>query len=390
MISQEMVNLGTTRSIIREIFEYAKIRAAEIGAENVLDFSIGNPSVPAPQNVQDTIIDILHNEPPRSYHSYTSAQGNPEVRKAIADNLNKRYGTSYNMENFFMTCGASAALNIVFKAVLSAATDEVIVFAPFFPEYRVFIETKGARLVVLKSDSELCIDTDILRAGINKNTKIVIINSPNNPSGVVYPKENLDMAVAVIKEKEKEYGHPIFIVADEPYRELVYNDAVVTHIPLLYDNTIICYSWSKSLSIPGERLGYVLIPDSVINHKDVYAAVAGAARSLGYVCAPSLFQRVIERCVDTQPDLTVYKTNRDILYNSLKEMGYNVAKPNGAFYMFIEAPEGDGEKFAERAKQHDVLVVPGASFGEPSYVRLSYCVETEKIKKAVEIFKKLI
>lgn len=390
MISQEMVKLGTAKSVIREISEYGAQRAAIVGEENVLDFSLGNPSVPAPKEVQEAIKDLIDELPPKAYHSYTSSAGDNNTRTAIAENLNKRYGTDYKLGNVFMTCGAAASLNITIKALISGDNDEIIVLAPFFPEYKFFIEAHGGKMTLIDPPEDLCIDIEALRKAVNKNTKAIIINSPNNPSGVIYPKENLEAACKVLEEKSKEYGEPIYIITDEPYRELVYTDEEVAHIPSLYKNTIICYSWSKSLSLPGERIGYILIPDAVENSAELLAAVGGAARILGYVCAPSLFQKVITRCIDVPADLEVYRKNRELLYNALIDMGYTVAKPGGAFYMFIQSPSKDAAEFAERAKKYDMLVVPGVGFGAKDYMRLSYCVDTEKIEKAIPIFEKLM
>ncbi len=390
MVSKEMARLGTERSVIREIFEIAKVRNAEVGEENVIDFSIGNPSVPAPKQIQDTIRDFLDNLPPKAYHSYTSSVGDNGTRTAIANNLNKRFGTDYDMNNLFMTCGSAASLTICFKAIITSPDDEIIVFIPFFPEYKVYIEGQGAKMVLVDPDKELNIDLNLLEKAINKNTKALVINSPNNPAGIIYPESNLKAVADLLNRKSKEYGHAIYIITDEPYRELVYTDEKVAHIPSIYDNTLVCYSWSKSISLPGERIGYVLVPNQMEDSRTVYAAVGGAARTLGYICAPSLFQKVIEKCVDVEPDISVYRKNREILLKGLKDAGYHVANPGGAFYLFVEAPEKDGEKFYERAKKYDLLIVPGASFGSKEYVRLAYCIDTEKIEKSIPIFKKLM
>lgn len=390
MISQEMLRLGTTKSVIRELFAYGLQRAQEIGPENVLDFSLGNPSVPAPQEVQDVMIDIIKNNDPMVYHGYSSSQGHNGCRKAIADNLNKRFNTEYTLNDLFMTCGAAASLNIVFKALTASNEDEIIVLAPYFPEYKVFIEGQGAKMCLVSSRNDMRLNLEGIKEAVNKNTKAILINSPNNPSGVVYSKEEIKSLTDYLKEMEKELGHVIYLISDEPYRELVFNDVPVPFVPHYYDNTIICYSWSKSLSLPGERIGYVLVNNKLEDNETVMAAVGGAARALGYVCAPTLFQMVIEKCVDTEPNLEVYRKNRDILYNGLTEMGYNVAKPDGAFYLFIEAPDGDSESFSSKAKAHDMLVVPGTGFGSKTHLRLSYCVDTEKCEKALPIFEKLM
>lgn len=389
-INEKVYQMGVEPSVIREIFAFGCERAAVIGAENVLDFSLGNPSVPAPKHVQDTIMSIINNSQPKDYHSYTPGPGAPATRKAIADNLNKRFGSDFGPEDLYMTCGAAASLSIVLKTLIAKETDEVAVVIPFFSEYTAFIKAQGGVPVLVEPTEELILDMDNLRAAITENTKAIIINSPNNPSGVIYPEENIKVACEVLKEKEAEYGHPIYIIADEPYRELVYTDEKVAYIPALYDNTIICYSWSKSLSLPGERIGYIAVPKKVADYNLIMPAINGAGRALGYVCAPSLFQQVVRECIDVEPDLEPYRVNRDLLYNALVEYGYNVAKPSGAFYMYIEAPDKDAVAFCEKAKQHDVLLVPGAGFGTPSYMRLSYCVEKEKVEKCLPVFKKLM
>ncbi|NLB34135.1 MAG: pyridoxal phosphate-dependent aminotransferase, partial [Tissierellia bacterium] len=359
-------------------------------AENVLDFSLGNPSVPAPKEVQDAMIDIVKNNDPKVYHGYSTSQGHAGCRKAIADNLNKRFERQYSMNDLFITCGAAASLNIVFKALTASADDEIIVLAPYFPEYKVFIEGQGAKMKLVTNRNDMKLNLEGIKEAVNKNTKGLLINSPNNPSGVVYSKEEIKELTDYLKKMQEELGNDIYLISDEPYRELVFTDEPVPFIPNYYDNTIICYSWSKSLSLPGERIGYILVNDKCQDNETLMAAVGGAARVLGYVCAPTLFQFVIEKCIDVMPNLEVYKKNRDILYNGLTEMGYNVAKPDGAFYLFIEAPNGNSEEFSEKAKEHDVLVVPGAGFGTKSHLRLSYCVDTEKCEKALPVFEKLI
>lgn len=390
MISQDMIKLGTQKSVIRELFAYGLQRAEVVGAENVLDFSLGNPSVPAPQEVQDAIIDIVRNKDPMVYHGYSTSQGHASFRKALAENLNNRFGTSYSLNDLFITCGAAASLNIVFKALTASKDDEIIVLAPYFPEYKVFIEGQGANMKLVSNRNDMRLNLEGIKEAVNKNTKAILINSPNNPSGVVYSKEEIKELTDYLKKVQEDLGQTIYLISDEPYRELVFTDEPVTFVPNYYENTIICYSWSKSLSLPGERVGYILVNDKCDDNETVMAAVGGAARALGYVCAPTLFQLVIEKCINIKPNLEVYKKNRDILYNGLTEMGYNVAKPDGAFYLFIEAPNGNSEEFSAKAKEHDVLVVPGAGFGTKTHLRLSYCVDTEKCEKALPIFEKLI
>ncbi len=390
MISQDMIKLGTQKSVIRELFAYGLQRAEVIGAENVLDFSLGNPSVPAPKEVQDAILDIVKNNEPLTYHGYSTSQGHAGFRRAIADNLNNRYGKTYSMNDLFITCGAAASLNIIFKALTASPEDEIIVLAPYFPEYKVFIEGQGAKMNLVASRNDMRLNLEGIKKAVNKNTKAILINSPNNPSGVVYTEEEIKQLTGYLKEMQEYAGHAIYLISDEPYRELVFSDEPVPFVPNYYDNTIICYSWSKSLSLPGERVGYILVNDKCEDNETVMAAVGGAARVLGYVCAPTLFQLVIEKCINVKPNLEVYKRNRDILYNGLTEMGYNVAKPDGAFYLFIEAPNGDSEEFSKKAKEHDMLVVPGAGFGTKTHIRLSYCVDTKKCEKALPVFEKLI
>lgn len=390
MINETMVQLGNVRSKIREIFEYSKKRKAEIGDDKVYDFSIGNPSVPAPAKVNQTYKDLIDSHDDVYLHGYTSAQGDANTRKAIADDLNKRFATTFNADNFYMTCGAAASLKISITALFTPG-DEFITFTPFFPEYRVFVETAGAKLVAVQSDPETFqIDFDKLEAALNEKTKALIVNSPNNPSGVVFSTASIVRLAELLNKKEEEYGHPIYLIADEPYRELVYDASV--EVPCLtkyYKNTLVCYSYSKSLSMPGERIGYILVPNEVENAKDVYAAVAGAGRALGYVCAPSLAQHVIEQCAGMVSDLEVYKTNRDLLYDNLTAYGYTCVHPDGAFYLFVKALEDDANAFCEKAKEQELLLVPADSFGTPGYVRLAYCVTTEQIKNSLPAFKKL-
>jgi hypothetical protein len=389
MVSKKMLDLGTKRSVIRDIFEYGNTLAKEIGAENVLDFSLGNPSTPAPREVANTIKYMVEGLSPKDYNSYTSSAGDTDTRLAVAKNLNKRFSTDYTDKNIFMTCGASASLNIIFKAIIEP-NDEIIVNIPYFPEYKVFIEGQGGKPVFVKCSENLCLDISEIENKINENTKAILINSPNNPSGVIYPKENLSALTELLERKQNEYSHPIFLISDEPYRELVFTNEKPEFLPNLYNNTLVAYSWSKSLSLPGERIGYILVPNKVKNHEDVFAAVGGAARVLGHVCAPSMFQYVVKSCVDVEPNIGVYRTNRNILFKELLKMGYKAANPDGAFYMFIKSPNDDGYDFCERAKKYNMLLVPGEGFGMKEYVRLSFCVETEKIEKSIDIFKKLI
>ena len=388
-LNERMVALGTSRSVIRELFEFGKQRAAEIGAENVFDFSIGNPSVPAPDAVNETAIKLLQDTDPVVIHGYTSAQGDIEVRKLLADSVNRRFDTSFGPDNFYVSVGAAAALCCCLNGLCNK-DDEVIVFAPYFPEYKVFIEGAGAKMNLIPADTEAFqIDFEKFEAAINENTKAVIVNSPNNPCGVVYSHETCTKLAEILNAKSAELGHPIYLIADEPYREIVFDGIEVPYLPKYYNNTLVCYSWSKSLSLPGERLGYVLVPDEVEEHGLVYAAVAGAGRSLGYVNAPGLFQRVCAMCADMTADITIYETNRNLLYNGLREIGFDVVKPDGTFYIFPKALEEDDVAFCERAKQFNILIVPGSGFGCPGHARISYCVPTERIERALDAFKKL-
>ena len=389
MVSKEMYELGAKSSVIREIFEFGKKRAAEIGKENVYDFSLGNPSVPAPEKVNETIRKLTSEMSPCALHGYTSAVGDNETRQAIADDLNRRFGTKFSMNNFYMTAGAAASLCITFRA-LTEKDDEIIIFAPYFPEYKVFITSAGAKPVEVKCDAEtLQIDLEAFRNAINEHTKAVVLNSPNNPSGVVTSEETVKAMTDILREKEAEYGKSIFLISDEPYRELVYGDVKVPFLTKYYDNTIVCYSYSKSLSLPGDRIGYILVPDEVENFELIYKAVCGAGRALGYVCAPSLMQFVIKECTGMTSDISVYKKNRDILINAFTEFGFSLAKPDGAFYLFMKSPEESAAAFCEKAKKYDLLLVPSDSFGFPGYVRLSYCVSTEMIERSLPSFRKL-
>ena len=388
MVSESMLKLGTARSVIRELFEFGKKRAAEVGAENIFDFSIGNPSVPASAALNETLIRLLQ-EQPDTIHCYTSAQGDALVRQRFADSLNRRFGTAYTAEEFFVTGGAAPSLCGVFRG-LSCPGDEYILFAPYFPEYKVFVESNGGKTVIIPPEIEgFQIDFDALEQAITPNTKAVVLNNPNNPSGVVYSRETLEKLAAVLTARSEAYGHTIYIISDEPYREIVFEGSTVHWIPHIYKDTIICYSFSKALSVPGERLGYVLVPKDIADSAAVYAAVAGASRSMGHVNAPSLFQHATSLCCDMTADLSVYEKNCKLLVSALREMGYYVAEPGGAFYLFPRALEQDDFAFSERAKQFGLLLVPGSGFGAPGHFRISYCVQTEMIERALPAFKAL-
>ena len=381
--------LGANRSCIRELFEYGRARAAIVGPENVFDFSLGNPSIPAPPQVNEAVREILADTDPLQVHGYTSAVGDLEARAAISRDLNERYGASTAPEDFFLGCGAAPELTAVFRA-LAVPGGELLVQAPYFPEYLPFAREAGLIFRPIPADvPDFQIRLPALEAMLTPATQAVLVNSPNNPSGVVYTRQTLTALAELLERKSREYGHPIYIISDEPYRELTYG-VEVPFLPLIYPNTVVCYSYSKSLSLPGERIGYIYVPRQAKDSRELYAAIAGAARSMGHVCAPSLWQKVIARCVGLRPDLDAYDRNRRKLYEGLTEMGYETARPDGAFYLFVKAPGGDAEAFSERAKKHDLLVVPGDGFGCPGYFRLCYAVSYDTICRSLPVFRTVL
>ena len=389
MLNETALQLGTARSVIRELFEYGNARAAVVGRENIFDYSLGNPSIPAPTEVNEAIFNILKEESSLAIHGYTTAAGDVAVRAAIAEDLNERFATGATAEDLFLGCGAAPELTAVLKT-LSVKDGEVLAIAPYFPEYKPFTESAGLTFkAICAAAPDFRLPVAEIERQITKNTQAIIINSPNNPSGTVYTQGELEALSQVLTKKSAEMGHPVYILADEPYRELAYDGVKVPFIPNIYKNTVVCYSYSKSLSLPGERIGYIYVPKQAQDSKALYAAIAGAARSMGHVCAPSLLQKVIGRCTRLRPDLESYDKNRRTLYEGLTQMGYRAVKPEGAFYLFVEAPGGDGVAFSEKAKQLDVLVVPGEGFGCPGYVRLCYCVSYETITRSLPLFKKL-
>lgn len=389
MVSEEMYVLGTKKSTIRTIFEFGQKRAAEVGAENVFDFSLGNPNVPAPDFIRDAAVDILMHGDPTEVHGYTIAPGKPAVREVLAADLKRRFGVEVTGKNLFMTAGAAASVTITFKA-LTEPGDEFVTFAPFFPEYRVFVEACGGKLVVVPAKTDdFQIDLTALEQVLTPQTKAVIVNSPNNPSGAVYRETTIRRLADLLRAKEQEYGHPIFIVADEPYREIVYDGASVPCIPLFYDNTIVCYSYSKSFSLPGERIGYIVVPDTAADFARIYGAIAGAARVLTHVNAPSLWQLVVARCAGKAADLSTYARNAALLYDGLTALGFSCVRPQGAFYLFPQALEPDDAAFCRRAQEYDLLLVPGRDFGCPGYFRAAYCVRTKMIEKSLPRFEEL-
>ena len=389
MVNQKMYELGTKKSTIRTIFEFGRKRAAEVGEENVYDFSLGNPNVPTPDFIKEAAVDILTHMEPSAIHGYTVAPGNPQVRRALADSINSRFGMAVTEKNLFMTAGAAASITICFKALFQPE-DEYITFAPFFPEYRAFVESVGGKLVVVPAQPEdWQIDFAAFEKLVTNHTKAVIVNSPNNPSGAVYSAETIKKLAEILQAKEKEYHHPIFIIADEPYREIAFDGYTVPYIPKYYANTLVCYSYSKSFSLPGERIGYIVVPDSVENFEKVYGAIAGAARVLTHVNAPSLWQLVVGRCADKPSDISTYVKNGQLLYQGLIDAGFECVKPQGAFYLFPKCLEEDDYAFCKRAQKYDLLLVPGTDFGCPGYFRAAYCIKTETIEKSLPLFKKL-
>lgn len=386
-INEKSYAYGAQKSSIREIAAYGAQRKAEIGAENVYDFSLGNPSIPAPEAVRASIERSLE-LPPAQLHGYTPAPGLPVAREAVAASLNRRFGTSYAAGDVYLTCGAAASLSISFNAVVNPG-DEVIVIAPYFPEYRVWIETAGATCVEVMADaSTFQIDVAAVASAVNERTKAVVINSPNNPVGSVYAERNLRDLAAALSDAEKRLGTQIYLVADEPYREITYG-ADVPWVPSIYDRTIVCYSYSKSLSLPGERIGWVLVPNTNPDHDRLVLAIAGAGRKLGFVCAPVLFQRVVIDCIDEPSDVEAYAENRRALTEGLSALGYEFIEPQGAFYLWVKALEPDASAFFERAKSFELLPVPSDSFGCPGWVRVGYCVSRDTIVNSMPAWKKL-
>ena len=389
MLSKRYADMLSEKDIIFEIAGMAKRRAREIGEEHVYNFSLGNPSVPAPEAVNQTIHTILNDTPTLQIHSYGPSAGLPQVREQLARSLNRRFGMDYQPEHLFMTSGAAGALGHALRAVTEPG-DEIIVFAPYFPEYRPYTQGAGLRLSVVPADVDsFQINFRALEERLNPAVTALLINSPNNPSGIVLSSETLTQLAALLEEKQRQFGHPIYLISDEPYREIVFQGFEVPWVPHIYKDTIVCYSFSKSLSLPGERLGYVLVPGEITDAQEVYAAVAGAGRSLGYVNAPSLFQQVTSLCCDMTADLAVYERNCKLLVTALREMGYHVAEPGGAFYLFPRSLEPDDVAFSQRAKDFDLLLVPGSGFGAPGHVRIAYCVQTERIERALPKFKAL-
>ena len=390
MIDPKSLTLGTKRNAIMELADYGRSRAAIVGKENVFDFSIGNPSVPTPEAVTAALLDILQNTEPLAVHGYTSTMGDPQARAAVAADLNVRFHCNAKPEELLLCCGAAPEVSAACKA-LTTPGSEIIVFAPYFPEYKPYVEQAGATLRIIPPDiPDFQINFAALEASLNPNTSAVIINNPNNPAGTVYSAETIKKLAQLLEKKSAEYGHRIYIIADEPYRELVYDGTVVPFIPNIYPHTVVCYSYSKSLSLPGERLGYIYVPSAAQDGRDLYHAVLGAARAMGHVCAPSLMQQMLLRCAHLRPELTVYDRNRRTLVEALTQYGYELAKPQGAFYIFLKAPDGDDRAFSQKAMEKDLLLMPSSDFGCPGYLRLCYCVSYDTVARSLPIFRELI
>ena len=389
LVSDFSLAYGRQRSAIRELFEYGKQKAREVGSASIFDFSIGNPSVPPPPQINEAFFSLLKECDPLTLHGYTSAPGDLEVRKAIVDQINREYGCEYDEKSIYVTCGAAAALSITFRALsITGERNEFITLAPHFPEYVCYVEGQGAKLVVvLPKLPDFGISLEGIETAITPATRGIILNSPNNPTGRIYKTEELEALADLLHRKARDIGRPIYIVSDEPYRELVYEGLTTPFTPNIYKNTIVCYSYSKAFSMPGERIGYALVHPEADAARDICDAIAGSARSLGYVCAPSLVQQVVRLCAAVKPDLASYDLNRRTMYEGLTAVGYNCVKPEGAFYMFIEAPGGDAQAFSDYARlNYNLLIVPSDSFECPGYLRVSYCVSLERIKSSMPLF----
>lgn len=390
MIAEKMKGLVANSSAIRAMFEEGNRLAGIYGAENVFDFSLGNPNVPAPEAVKKAIEDLVENEDPLVLHGYTNSNsGYADVREAVAKSLNERFGTAFEGKNIIMTVGAAGGLNVILKTIINAG-DEVLTFAPYFGEYRAYVNNFDGVLVEVSPNTvDFQPKLDEFEQKITPKTKAVIVNTPNNPTGVVYSEETIKKMAAIMEAKQKEYGTEIFLISDEPYRELVYDGAEVPYLTKYYDNTIVGYSYSKSLSLPGERIGYLVIPDEVADSEDMLSAANVANRILGFVNAPTLQQKIVKACLNEKTDISYYDRNREVLYNGLKECGFDCIKPEGAFYLFVKSPVENEKEFCEAGKKYNILMVPGSSFACPGYVRLAYCVSYETIVNSLPKFAEL-
>ena len=391
MIAEKMKPYVKNNSAIRMMFEEGNRLRAIYGPENVFDFSIGNPSVPAPKEIDETALRLLKTADPVDIHGYTSNAGVLEVRENIAKSLNKRFDTNYTAANIFMTIGAAAALGICFKTLVDGPEDEVITFAPHFPEYAVYAQGAGCRLKVISADTRVFqINFEELEETINEHTKAILINSPNNPSGVVYSRETIEKLAALLEKKQKEYGHSIYIISDEPYREIAYDGFEVPYVPHFYNNTLVAYSFSKSLSLPGERIGYVAVNPACEDAETMINMCGQISRGIGHNCPPSIIQLAVAQVLDKTADLSVYETNMNILYKELLDLGFTCVKPGGTFYIFPKALEEDAKVFSQKALKYDLVLVPGDSFGAPGYFRMAYCVDTEKVERSLEALRKFV
>ena len=389
MLNEKMIELGENSSVIRELFEYGNRRKAEIGADKVLDFSLGNPNVPCPERVTRSFMHLLEETEAAALHGYTSAPGDMTVRKAVSDYMNERYGIGCEPSDFYMTAGAAASLTITLRSVCREGS-QVIVFTPYFPEYKVFVENVGGAIVEVPVKTEdFQPDFQAFEKALSKDTAAVIVNSPNNPTGAVLTEESLKKLSELLEKAQERFGTEIFLISDEPYRELVYEGTKLALPVSYYDNTIVCYSWSKSLSMPGERIGYIMVSPRAQRRRKIFAAVCGSGRSLGFVCAPALMQYVAAMNQGVTSDLEEYARNRQLIYDIVTGCGFEAVRPDGAFYLFVKSPSGDGNEFSERAKKYELLLVPSDSFGIEGYVRISYCVSRQQIEKSAEAFRAL-
>lgn len=390
MISQEFVKMTGQKSVIREMFSYGMERAAEIGAENVFNYSLGNPSVPAPAKFTEALIDLIQNQDPVTIHGYSPSLGIQSVRQAVADSLNQRFQMTYKPSHIFMTVGAAGAIAHAARAI-TVPGDEIITFAPFFPEYNPYINKTGAKLVVVPADTKsFQINFEEFEKLINPKTMAVLVNSPNNPSGIVYSTKTIDTLASILYKKQAEYGHPIYLISDEPYREIVFAGVDAPFIAAHYNNTMTCYSFSKSLSLPGERIGYIAVNPACEDAELLVDVFGQISRGIGHNCPPSLIQLAVAQVLEETADLSVYETNKNILYKELTRLGFDIVEPGGTFYMFPKALEEDAKAFCEKAKKYDLLLVPSDTFGCPSHFRISYCVPTEKVERSIAAFEKLV
>ena len=389
MVSKQILLDIQNSSGVRAMFTEGKELAAKVGAENVYDFSLGNPCTPVPEAYTKAMMDIIQEEDSIELHGYMDNMGYPEVRKAVAENLNERFGTTFDTKNIVMTTGAAAALNVIMRVLIEPG-DELMVFAPFFTEYRNYCNTWKGVLTVVEPDYETFLpNLEDMEKKVTEKTKAVIINNPVNPSGVIYSEEMIQKIAAVLEKKQQEYGHAIYLISDEPYREIVYNGKTVPFLTKYYQNTFITYSFSKSLSVPGDRIGYIAVPDEMEDSETVLSGLAVANRVLGFVNAPALMQKAVARCLNEQTDIDFYRKNRELIYTELKKMGYSCVEPDGTFYLYVKSPVADEKEFVQEAKKYHIMLVPGSAFGTPGYVRLAYCVPYERIQRSLPAFQKL-